>query len=88
MTRRQTGSREGHSPDALRWATDAHYEDAERYDRTYRLRRHDVAFYREMAAEHGGPVLELGVGTGRVAIGRPFERLAEIHAPPKKPSPE
>ena len=59
---------EGHSPDALRWATDAHYEDAERYDRTYRLRRHDVAFYREMAAEHGGPVLELGVGTGRVAL--------------------
>jgi SAM-dependent methyltransferase len=61
-------STEGHSRDALRWATDAHYEDAERYDRTYRLRRHDVAFYREMAAEHGGPVLELGVGTGRVAL--------------------
>lgn len=68
MTRGRKGSRDGHSPDALRWATDAHYEDAERYDRTYRLRRHDVAFYREMAAEHGGPVLELGVGTGRVAI--------------------
>ena len=62
------GEREGHSPDALRWATDAHYEDAERYDRTYHRRRHDVAFYREMAAEHGGPVLELGVGTGRVAL--------------------
>lgn len=62
------GEREGHSPDALRWATDAHYEDAERYDRTYQRRRHDVAFYREMAAEHGGPVLELGVGTGRVAL--------------------
>jgi SAM-dependent methyltransferase len=61
-------TRHGHSPDALRWATDAHYEDAERYDRTYRLRRHDVAFYREMAAEHGGPVLELGIGTGRVAL--------------------
>lgn len=59
---------DGHSPDALRWATDAHYEDAVRYDRTYRLRRHDVAFYREMAEEHGSPVLELGVGTGRVAI--------------------
>lgn len=64
MTRR----REGHSPDALRWATDAHYVDAVRYDRTYRLRRHDVAFYCEMAAEHGAPVLELGVGTGRVAL--------------------
>ena len=58
----------GHSRDALRWATDAHYEDAERYDRTYRMRRHDVAFYREMAGEHGSPVLELGVGTGRIAL--------------------
>lgn len=66
MTREST--RGGHSREALRWATDAHYEDAERYDRTYRLRRHDVAFYREMAGEHGSPVLELGVGTGRVAL--------------------
>lgn len=60
--------RHGHSPDALRWATDAHYVDAARYDRTYRLRKHDVAFYQEMAAERGSPVLELGVGTGRVAL--------------------
>lgn len=63
-----TSARDGHSREALRWATDAHYEDGERYDRTYRLRRHDVAFYREMAGEHGSPVLELGVGTGRVAL--------------------
>jgi len=28
----------------------------------------DVAFYRDLALEAGGPVLEIGVGTGRVAI--------------------
>ncbi len=47
--------------------TDAHYEDADHYDRTYRRRREDVRFYVQYAAERGGPVLELGVGTGRVA---------------------
>lgn len=28
----------------------------------------DVPFYRELALRHGGPVLELGCGTGRLAI--------------------
>ncbi len=60
--------RHGHSPDALRWATEAHYVDADRYDRTYKMRKHDVAFYEEVAAEYGSPVLELGIGTGRVAL--------------------
>ena len=60
--------RQGHSPDALRWATEAHYVDADRYDRTYKMRKHDVAFYEEVAAEYGSPVLELGIGTGRVAL--------------------
>ena len=46
----------------------AHYEDAAYYDLTYRRRRHDVRFYEEMAEEYGDPVLELGVGTGRVAL--------------------
>jgi len=46
----------------------AHYEDAVYYDLAYRRRRHDVRFYVEMAEELGGPVLELGVGTGRVAL--------------------
>lgn len=30
--------------------------------------RHDVAFYRRLAREAGGPVLELGCGTGRVLL--------------------
>lgn len=46
----------------------AHYEDASYYDLTYRRRRHDVRFYVEVAEQFGGPVLELGVGTGRVAL--------------------
>lgn len=46
----------------------AHYEDAVYYDLAYRRRRADVRLYRELALSYGGPVLELGVGTGRVAL--------------------
>ena len=46
----------------------AHYEDAVYYDLAYKRRRHDVRFYVAMAEQYGGPVLELGVGTGRVAL--------------------
>ena len=46
----------------------AHYEDAAYYDSTYKRRREDVRFYVELAAEATGPVLELGAGTGRVAL--------------------
>lgn len=45
-----------------------HYDDAGYYDYTYRRRGEDVAFYRRWARQHGGPVLELGGGSGRVAI--------------------
>ncbi len=47
---------------------EAHYEDGPYYDQAYRRRRHDVRFYLAHAEESGGPVLELGVGTGRVAL--------------------
>jgi SAM-dependent methyltransferase len=43
------------------------YRDPRWYDHTYRLYRPDVAFYVKVAAG-GGPVLELGVGTGRIAL--------------------
>lgn len=46
----------------------AHYEDAAYYDQAYRRRRHDVAFYVQLAKKHGGPVLELGAGSGRVSL--------------------
>ncbi len=44
---------------------------AQTYDALYaRLRDPvgDVAFYRELAVETGGPVLELGCGTGRTLL--------------------
>jgi SAM-dependent methyltransferase len=44
------------------------YGDPTLYDWEYRRRRTDVAFYRMLAAERGGPVLDLGCGTGRLAI--------------------
>jgi len=52
----------------LREGTEAHYRDAAQYDRTYARRHDDEAFYARMAREHGGPVLELGVGSGRIAL--------------------
>lgn len=55
-------------PDLLRLATEAHYEDPHYYDQTYRRRREDVRFYADLAERYGGPVLELGVGSGRVAL--------------------
>jgi SAM-dependent methyltransferase len=45
-----------------------HYEDARYYDFTYRTRTEDIAYYLRSAARYGGPVLDLGGGSGRVAI--------------------
>jgi SAM-dependent methyltransferase len=54
-------------PRRLREGTVSHYRDAGYYDRAYARRKEDVTFYAKLAAKLGGPVLELGVGTGRVA---------------------
>ena len=45
-----------------------HFEDAALYDHDYRRRRDDVRFYQTLAAEHGGPVLDLACGTGRIMV--------------------
>lgn len=45
-----------------------HYRDARYYDHAYSRYKSDVAFYVELATALGGPVLELGGGTGRVTI--------------------
>src|SRR3954447_11570114 len=55
-----------------------HYADAALYDYEYRRRRADVTFYRELAKQRlsksglsksgGGPILELGAGSGRVTV--------------------
>lgn len=44
------------------------YRDAALYDWEYRRRREDVAFYRMLAGERDGPVLDLGCGSGRVML--------------------
>lgn len=44
------------------------YRDAALYDYEYRNRRGDIAFYRRLAKAYGGPILDLGAGSGRVAI--------------------
>jgi SAM-dependent methyltransferase len=42
------------------------YDDPDLYDAQYRSYRDDLPFYRRLADDQGGPVLELGAGTGRV----------------------
>jgi SAM-dependent methyltransferase len=58
--------------DALGRAGDAgalaHYEDPLYYTKTYASRTRDVAYYVHLAELSGGPVLEYGVGNGRVAL--------------------
>ncbi len=55
--------------DAVRDAgASAHYEDAEYYAFAYRQRKRDVRYYTELATRTKGPVLEYGVGEGRIAL--------------------
>ena len=45
------------------------YDDwAEIYDEVYSELLHDVPFYVQQATKSGGPVLELGCGTGRISL--------------------
>lgn len=45
-----------------------HYRDALYYDHTYARYKQDVLHYVRLAEASGGPVLELGGGTGRIAF--------------------
>ena len=45
-----------------------HYEDPAYYAKTYKDRRHDIDYYVRLARESKGPVLEYGVGNGRIAL--------------------
>ncbi|MCA9609840.1 MAG: class I SAM-dependent methyltransferase [Myxococcales bacterium] len=45
-----------------------HYRDAAYYDHAYRRYRQDVEHYVDLARDVGGPVLELGGGTGRITV--------------------
>jgi len=44
------------------------FADAVLYDWEYRRRRDDVRFYGTLADERGGPILDLGCGTGRLMV--------------------
>ena len=66
-------SRAGSKPSAVvrsGWYAGAvrHYEDPAYYEHAYRERQADVGFYEDAAKEFGGPILEYGVGSGRIAL--------------------
>lgn len=55
--------------DRALWAgSRAHYDDPAYYTKSYAQRRDDADFYRALAAAQGGPLLEYGVGNGRLAV--------------------
>ena len=45
-----------------------HYADPLYYTKTYKERTHDVEYYAKLARRLKGPVLEYGIGNGRVAL--------------------
>jgi SAM-dependent methyltransferase len=45
-----------------------HYADPAYYTKTYKDRTHDVEYYAKLARRSKGPVLEYGIGNGRVAL--------------------
>lgn len=49
-------------------ADDDPYREPALYDLEYAQQRDDVEFYTSLAARHGGPVLELGCGNGRILL--------------------
>ena len=53
---------------ALAAGSAEHYRDAALYDWEYRRRRNDVKWYQALARTVGGPVLELGAGSGRLLV--------------------
>ena len=61
------------------------YDDApDLYDAHYLAYRDDLPFYARLAADAGGPVLELGAGTGRVteALARAGHEVVAVDASP------
>jgi SAM-dependent methyltransferase len=46
----------------------AHYDDPAYYTANYASRVEDIAYYVALAERSGGPVLEYGIGNGRIAI--------------------
>jgi len=61
-----TASRIG--PEDIEAGRSEPFRDGAFYDWEYRRRRQDVRFYRSLVTEKGGPVLDLGCGTGRLLV--------------------
>ncbi|MEO8212107.1 MAG: class I SAM-dependent methyltransferase [Myxococcales bacterium] len=60
------------------------FRDAALYDWEYRRRRNDIAFYRMLAGEREGPILDLGCGTGRLLapLARDGQRVVGVDLSP------
>ncbi len=63
----------------------AHYEDPAYYAATYAGRIDDVAFYAGLARASGGPVLEYGIGNGRIALPTAREGVDVVGVDHSKP---
>lgn len=50
----------------LKLGAEAMYRDPALYEQLYLRRRQDVRFYAALAERYGGPVLEIGSGSGRI----------------------
>lgn len=76
-------------PEQLRLGSESHYTDPAYYDRTYQRRRNDVRWYtqrvRAALGSAEGPALELGVGTGRVALALAREGVAVVGVDAMRP---
>ncbi|HEX7004828.1 MAG TPA: class I SAM-dependent methyltransferase [Trueperaceae bacterium] len=61
------------------------YDAADLYDEQYRRYRDDIPHYLRLAADHGGPVLEVGAGTGRlcIALARAGHEVVGIDSSPQ-----
>jgi SAM-dependent methyltransferase len=63
---------------SLETAVDAYGALGVDYDRWCRSVTEDIAFYVELAISSGGPVLELGVGSGRIAVPTALAGIAVV----------
>ena len=61
------------------------YQDPELYDVLHAGYRDDLGFYRGLADDHGGPVLELGAGSGRVTVALAQAGYAVLAVEPSAP---
>ena len=66
--RRNLGRQRAGRDRELEAGSRAHYEDPAHYTATYAGRIEDAAYYVVLARRIGGPVLEYGIGNGRVAL--------------------